>query len=739
IVPLLLHLASDPSVDEIGLNPGAIHALWTLHGLGALDGSNEAATAAAVAALRHRSAGVRRNAAQVLPRSSSALAALLASGTLRDADGQVRLEAFLALADMPSDSNAGAAIAESLSDATIGNDRWLLDAVTCAAARHDVSFLATVVQKGALAKAPTALERVAIVAEHYGRAAPVESVELTLRTLATAGGPAAGAVLAGLAKGWPGDRPPRLTDGIEESLEALFEKLEPSDRGRLVSLAARWGSQRLEKHAAEIAAGFLAEVGDEAKEDSARIAAARQLVTFRRDARSVESLLERISVRSSPELVRGFLEAASACDASEAGDKILGAWERLTPATRPAAIRALLSREEWTASLLDALEAGTIQSTELLLDQKQGLAAHPRRRIAQRAQRLLAKGEGLPDPDRQKVLDELLPSAKSHGDAALGKEVYKKICSKCHVHGDEGTRIGPDLTGMAVHPKEELLTNIIDPSRSVEGNYRVYTVVTKDGRVMTGLLASETRTSVELFDSEGKKETVQRADIDQLVAGTKSLMPEGFEKQISKEELVNLLEFLAQRGKYLPIPIAKAATVSSNRGMFFSEDARAERLVFPDWTPKTFEGVPFVLVDPQDGRVPNAILLYGPNGNIPPRMPKSVRLPCNSPAKAIHMLSGVSGWGYPASEKGTVSLIVRLHFEDGSTEDHALKNGEEFADYIRRVDVPGSKFAFALRGQQIRYLAVVPTGKGTVKDLELVKGPDSTAPVVMAVTVETGS
>ena len=33
--------------------------------------------------------------------------------------------------------------------------------------------------------------------------------------------------------------------------------------------------------------------------------------------------------------------------------------------------------------------------------------------------------------------------------------------------------------------------------------------------------------------------------------------------------------------------------------MFYSEDARSERLVFADWTPKTFEGVPFVLVDPQ--------------------------------------------------------------------------------------------------------------------------------------------
>ena len=91
-------------------------------------------------------------------------------------------------------------------------------------------------------------------------------------------------------------------------------------------------------------------------------------------------------------------------------------------------------------------------------------------------------------------------------------------------------------------------------------------------------------------------------------------------------------------------------------------------------------------------------------------MPKSVTLPCNPPAKAIHLLSGVSGWGYPYGEKGSVSLIVRLHYDDGKTEDHALKNGEHFADYIRRVDVPRSKFAFDLHGQQIRYLAVNPSG-----------------------------
>jgi len=99
-------------------------------------------------------------------------------------------------------------------------------------------------------------------------------------------------------------------------------------------------------------------------------------------------------------------------------------------------------------------------------------------------------------------------------------------------------------------------------------------------------------------------------------------------------------------------------------------------------------------------------------------------------------LGGVAGWGSPYGEKGSVSMIVRLRYADGQIEDHPLKNGEEMADYIRRVDVPGSKFAFQLRGQQLRYLAVNPQRPDTIKEIELVKGPDATAPLVMAMTVE---
>jgi uncharacterized protein len=84
-----------------------------------------------------------------------------------------------------------------------------------------------------------------------------------------------------------------------------------------------------------------------------------------------------------------------------------------------------------------------------------------------------------------------------------------------------------------------------------------------------------------------------------------------------------------------------------------------------------------------------------------------------------------------------VTLTVRIHYAGGKTEDHDLKNGEHFADYIRKVDVPGSTFAFAAQGrQQVRYLTVVPKAKDKVDRIELVKGPDNTAPVVLAVTLE---
>lgn len=746
VVPALARLAQDANVDEIGLNAGAVHALWTMNALNAfaLNGRDnitldyeEQAKSVLVDALRHKSAAVRRAAAQVGPRNAWWVARMLDANTLGDSDPHVRLAALLTIAEIPGQRGVQVALARMLQEPTNLDDAWLPDAITAAAARNDALFLSS----AAIFKkphTPRAHQVIGIVAEHYARGAPVKAMQSLFTPLSVADPQTAETIIAAMARSWPKGQKAVLDPQAEREFETLMAKMTPSARTQLFQLAVKWGHQGLEKQVRETVAALLGAVNDDKRSEQERLSAARQAVELQSDDAGLPAkLLAAVTPATTPQLAVGLVESLGISQAPGLGALLVKKMPGLTPSVRVAAVRVLLGRPESTRALLDAVDKGQVQLGELALDQKQALAAHPDKAIAKRARALLERGGGLPSADRQKVIDQFTPLLAKTGDPKEGKLVFKKHCAVCHTHSGEGQKIGPDLTGMAVHPKHELLVQVMDPSRSVEGNYRLYQVVTEDGKVMNGLLASETKTAIELYDVEGKKHVVQRDNISQLIATTKSLMPEGFEKQLKEPELIDLLEFLTQRGKFLPLSLAKVASAVSTRGMFFSEDAQVERLVFKDWGPQTFDGVPFHLVDPQGDRVPNAILFYGPQGKIPPKMPKSVSLPCNTPAKAIHFLSGVSGWGYPYSEKGTVSLIVRLHYAGGKTEDHALKNGEHFADYIRRVDVPGSKFAFGLRGQQIRYLAVIPQTGDLIERIELVKGPDATAPVVMAVTVET--
>jgi hypothetical protein len=254
--------------------------------------------------------------------------------------------------------------------------------------------------------------------------------------------------------------------------------------------------------------------------------------------------------------------------------------------------------------------------------------------------------------------------------------------------------------------------------------------------VINGMLASETKTAIEIFDAQGKKQVVLREDIEQLIGSNKSVMPEGFEKQIDTQGFADLLEFLTDKGRYLPLPLEKVASAVSTKGLFHDGDNGPDRIVFADWKPVMVGEVPFQLIDPQGKRVPNIVLLNGPQGSLPPKMPKSVTIPCNTPVNAIHLLSGVSGWGFPAHREKSVSMTVRLRLADGSVEDHPLRNAVHFADYIRRVDVPESEFAMMVGGQQLRHVTVEPETDQVVESIELVKGDDPTAPIVVAVTIE---
>lgn len=141
VVPALIRLVGSRNTDEIGLAPGPLHALWTLHGLGQLDGSNQAAMNAAVEALRHPVPSVRKAAAQVLPADGQLLQRLQNSGVLADADAHTRLAAILRLTEVQESEALGAQLYQMSQDPQIAGDQWLAEAVYVAAAHHRPGFL----------------------------------------------------------------------------------------------------------------------------------------------------------------------------------------------------------------------------------------------------------------------------------------------------------------------------------------------------------------------------------------------------------------------------------------------------------------------------------------------------------------------------------------------------------------------------------------------------------------------
>ncbi len=334
VVPALIALVKDPSVDAVGLNTAAIHALWTLHGLGVLDGSRVEPLEAAVGALRHPSAGVRRNAIQVLPPSEATVQKILSHELLYDPDAQVRLAAFLAMADQPPTDDGAQAIAAAIRQTENLDDRWIPEAATAAAARHAAGFLQAM--SAADAAPPRLVEILRIVAEHYARGNPGASAAPLLASFGSAAPAITQAVIDGLAAGWPEESRISPTEATVADLEKLLQQLEPTQRGQLVRLVSRWGSTQFQKYAAETIEQLLAQVDDTSRPNSQRLAAARQLFEFQPDSESiVGELLDRVSPQLDPDLASGLIESLGLSGSDSVGSQLTDAFATLAPSSAP--------------------------------------------------------------------------------------------------------------------------------------------------------------------------------------------------------------------------------------------------------------------------------------------------------------------------------------------------------------------------------------------------------------------
>jgi putative membrane-bound dehydrogenase-like protein len=506
IAPLVRLAAQSPSPQA------RMHALYALDGLGALT-AEIVASRLADPHPRVREHAVRL-AEKVLVHSAAVREKLCAMAG--DADMRVRYQLAFTLGDVPG-LEATAALARV--GAHDPDDKWIRLAVLSSCVGRAGDLFARLAEDRAWRARDDAsllLEQLAEQAGMQGHAAQMAAVLKALDGLDAGEKSLAQVVVRG------------LTRGLARSGSAL--------RGKLSGGKSR--------RAAEVLGEMLklsrAAAVDEKKSFALRTEAIRMLALA--PLGEVRATLADLLTSQQPkEIQLAALETLGRFSEPEVARTIVDAWPAFSPQVRNEAAEIVFSRPSWIGVLLDAIERKTITTGQIEPARITFLTAHPDARIRGRAGVLFAK-EKL--GRRQDVIAAYRSVLKLQGVAARGKEVFKKNCATCHRLEGVGFDLGLPLTTVGSKGPEYLLVNILDPNLQVLPEYINYVVTTKDGRTFTGMIAAETATSLTLKRAEGQSDTVLRANVDELQNTGLSLMPEGLEKQLGKQDMADVIAYL---------------------------------------------------------------------------------------------------------------------------------------------------------------------------------------------------
>lgn len=231
-------------------------------------------------------------------------------------------------------------------------------------------------------------------------------------------------------------------------------------------------------------------------------------------------------------------------DDSQIAEVLLAPWQSYGPSLRARVLDVLASRTQWSNVLLEGVVARRVSSGEISPSMRERLLATKDETLRTAWSKAFAASTS---PDRKQVIQHYQTALTLNGDVERGRKVFATSCAACHKIGNVGHDVGPDLASITDKRPATLLANIIDPSAEVEARYLTYIVVTVDGRVHNGLLATETGSSITLLSNEGKRETILRTEIEELRASGKSLMPEGLEKDLSPQAVADLIALLTTK------------------------------------------------------------------------------------------------------------------------------------------------------------------------------------------------
>jgi putative membrane-bound dehydrogenase-like protein len=513
--PALQQLLKDPQPET------RVAALWALDGLGTLT------TESILATLADPSADVREQAIRLAEPRTAASAELRDQliSLANDSSVRVRFQLAYTLGSI-DDPRVGASLASlAMQD---GGDVWCRTAI--------LSSLGDPATKGKPSKSQALLASLTSDARQVVKT-PSELLAQLVVLVGLRNRPdEVRAAMAFITSGIPAGQEERqwaMLRGLADGRRRAGEQHDPLG----VPLDDRPGT--VTKRVAELVDRAAAAARDDKSADSRRIAAIGVLAyaPFGLADKTLPALL---LPRTPQPVLLAAVRTLSAFSDARVAPLLLESWKTYSPPVRREVMEALLARADRIPRLLDALDQGVVRRGDIELDRRMQLVQHRDAAIQARAKKLLDAAPG----DRAKVFAAYRPALDGPTSAERGLEVFRKHCKTCHRVAGEGTDVGPDLRTVKERTPDQLLEQILDPNREINPAYINYTLATTDGRILTGLIAGESATSVTLKRAEGAADTILRTNIEEMQSTGLSLMPEGLEKEVTPEQMADVITLL---------------------------------------------------------------------------------------------------------------------------------------------------------------------------------------------------
>lgn len=523
-----------------------VHALYTLDGIGLLDASDVAEV------LDDPTFGVRMNGLMLAERWLDSNARLLAKVLTMTDDNHAKVRLQLAMS-LGESSDAAAATALLKLAIHHGQEQWMPSAILSSARNIAGTLLVQLLKAGKLTPGARALlEPLAATvgarreSRQIARAlelALLHDQEIHIQTLK--------GILAGISRG----SDPLETASVNWT--SIHEFL-ASDSHQVRVYGMRLASQVNIDRSPAMQKRFD-RLGEKAHDNDESVEVRKEAITelafapYETLAPTAKQLMD---PRQPPALQEAAIKALASSDRLEVGPALLARWEGFTPALRKTALNALFARENRLPALLDAIEAGAIRPSEIEARRREQLNQSSNEQIASRAKTLLENSAT--DTELQHRIDRYAKALASTRNTSAGREVFVKQCLICHKINDEGHEVGPPLGSVVNKPDEAIMIDVLDPSSHIESEYRSYIVATEDGGLFTGVLVSDSATSVTLRRGEGLTDVILRTDIESITASELSLMPSNLHEQIDPQQLADLIGYLREAMGSAPTPSAYA-------------------------------------------------------------------------------------------------------------------------------------------------------------------------------------